>query len=765
MRAQPCVQVGPTRAWADIVESAIRTALVILIAFYTLISPGVVLRFVDVHQPRAALGLILLLTTLIAMVVIARTWRHREAGSWLVLATAITGLGLSVPATRIVPELADTWWPTQLMVTTGSFLTLARPRRGWVPAGILLSANVLLRWNTWTESPVLPELTRPLAVLVETGQLVALTASAWVVGTLCRRAARQVDAVRAESEAARAASLRRQNEAWRSEEVDRFVHDEILHGLRILAMTGAATTREQSRDVARRLGQAAGSTDGQEVPTEVGGFLRSLGDDVPIDVVVRGPHQLSVPGQVHDAIRAASREAVRNVAQHSGAGRADVDVRVRGLVLAVEIRDEGRGFDVPSSERRGLTSSIEARMRDVGGAAVIASQPGHRTQVRLTWSPVGEADPALLGAGMFNEFFPWLVLVGLPRLSMGLWFPALLAGQFEHGGSVAVASVVLVVCGTLAAVQGLRRCQLTAWASAAVIAVMWLTTGINGLLLPHGAAHPRLMWVPGAAAALISLLSIYRPLKEAVVAGIGLMAITAATTAQMVGTWPDWTPYLLPTAAPVITLVLAVAVRRGAEQMAWEIVRAEHDSATAEAQAAAKSFEQRLVKRLSIYREPLRALLADATRLSPEADASGIRNRAENLDQALREELMLGDSGALRTAVANAREAGVQVRVRLASGMPPDVAQSCATALRHIPPDALDQADVTALAAGTGWRLSLMLTPVPADGVQTALRASGWRITELDHCLLARQELDGTPGQSPIGATGATPSQAGKSSP
>ena len=83
-------------------------------------------------------------------------------------------------------------------------------------------------------------------------------------------------------------------------------------------------------------------------------------------------------------------EAIRNSRLHSGAATADVSIQVAGSPpsLAVSARDSGRGFDpsgIDSVARLGLGQSIQRRMQLLGGTSEVVSQPGHGTEVRLTW--------------------------------------------------------------------------------------------------------------------------------------------------------------------------------------------------------------------------------------------------------------------------------------------------------------------------------------------------------------------------------------------
>ncbi|GAA2749608.1 sensor histidine kinase [Amnibacterium kyonggiense] len=96
-----------------------------------------------------------------------------------------------------------------------------------------------------------------------------------------------------------------------------------------------------------------------------------------------------VPGEVVEALTDAAEEAMRNVRRHAGPANSTVHVRVGAGVVAVDVLDDGVGFDraaVPAG-RLGLTDSIEGRMRALpGGSASIVSQPGVGTRVTLGWS-------------------------------------------------------------------------------------------------------------------------------------------------------------------------------------------------------------------------------------------------------------------------------------------------------------------------------------------------------------------------------------------
>ena len=81
-----------------------------------------------------------------------------------------------------------------------------------------------------------------------------------------------------------------------------------------------------------------------------------------------------------------AQEALRNVARHAGVKKARVALvgTDEGLLLAVE--DEGVGFDpgrVRSQPALGL-SSMEERVRLVGGAITISSAPNSGTRLKIS---------------------------------------------------------------------------------------------------------------------------------------------------------------------------------------------------------------------------------------------------------------------------------------------------------------------------------------------------------------------------------------------
>lgn len=116
--------------------------------------------------------------------------------------------------------------------------------------------------------------------------------------------------------------------------------------------------------------------------------LRELTVDVEnrfsVDVELVCVGDASVNEKV-EALILATREAVTNAAQHSGAPRVDVYAEAEDGRIEVFVRDRGAGFDpdtIPDGHM-GVRESVLARMERYGGTATVRSAPGDGTEVRL----------------------------------------------------------------------------------------------------------------------------------------------------------------------------------------------------------------------------------------------------------------------------------------------------------------------------------------------------------------------------------------------
>jgi signal transduction histidine kinase len=83
------------------------------------------------------------------------------------------------------------------------------------------------------------------------------------------------------------------------------------------------------------------------------------------------------------------KEAITNVAQHSQARTASLQLHIAGGELRAELSDDGTGFhvasvkDPTSGEGRGIANMHE-RAREIGGRLAIESRIGAGTKIVLT---------------------------------------------------------------------------------------------------------------------------------------------------------------------------------------------------------------------------------------------------------------------------------------------------------------------------------------------------------------------------------------------
>ena len=139
---------------------------------------------------------------------------------------------------------------------------------------------------------------------------------------------------------------------------------------------------------------------------EAGAGLRLTLETMARDLLAGSPIELkldlsgagSVDGQLtpeaaHELVQVA-REAVSNVARHSGARRARLSLRVDGNIAELRIEDDGAGFD--PSQRFGSGHFGLANLRDraaaVAGTLVIDSEPGKGTRI-IVRVPLTSTEP------------------------------------------------------------------------------------------------------------------------------------------------------------------------------------------------------------------------------------------------------------------------------------------------------------------------------------------------------------------------------------
>ena len=154
-------------------------------------------------------------------------------------------------------------------------------------------------------------------------------------------------------------------------------------GTRMVEGTEPWLAEQAARDL-EILARQPGTHDGE---TDLAALLDDLTTRAPVTVRLAVPRPLPVPVAPAAAIAAAVREALTNVARHADVGAAEVVATRTDAAVVVTVTDRGRGFAVDGvpPHRRGVAESIEWRVRQAGGRATVATEPGHGTVVRLEW--------------------------------------------------------------------------------------------------------------------------------------------------------------------------------------------------------------------------------------------------------------------------------------------------------------------------------------------------------------------------------------------
>jgi signal transduction histidine kinase len=105
----------------------------------------------------------------------------------------------------------------------------------------------------------------------------------------------------------------------------------------------------------------------------------------PSEVAALARRQERELDQPHEAVVAATREAMTNAAKFGAGSPVDVYAESDGRRTQVFVRDRGPGFDTEAvpPDRRGVSESIVGRMERHGGRARVTSAPGSGTEVEL----------------------------------------------------------------------------------------------------------------------------------------------------------------------------------------------------------------------------------------------------------------------------------------------------------------------------------------------------------------------------------------------
>ncbi len=178
--------------------------------------------------------------------------------------------------------------------------------------------------------------------------------------------------------------------------IDALIHDKVLN---TLLLSAKAKTSEEQHSVVRLSKEAIDSLRSADEEPEKRPEIQPLGlfralrraalQMIPnIDVEIVSAGSAPVPSEVADAITEALVQALDNAARHAKASRVQLTlVCPTPDSLSIELRDNGIGFrlDRMPKDRIGVRISIIKRIETVGAKALIESELGSGTTVRLEW--------------------------------------------------------------------------------------------------------------------------------------------------------------------------------------------------------------------------------------------------------------------------------------------------------------------------------------------------------------------------------------------
>lgn len=179
--------------------------------------------------------------------------------------------------------------------------------------------------------------------------------------------------------------------------IDALVHDRVLNTLLVAAKANSpADYRAAASAAAEAISSLESIAAEQESTSGVTalGLYRSLrkavlraSNDISVEIVSAGLEE--VPAEIARTLTEATLQAVDNALSHSGARKIRLVLGDSGSDgISIQVIDDGNGFNLDRlpKDRLGIRTSIQARMKNVGGQAHITTEPGAGTVVELRWS-------------------------------------------------------------------------------------------------------------------------------------------------------------------------------------------------------------------------------------------------------------------------------------------------------------------------------------------------------------------------------------------
>ena len=448
----------------------------------------------------------------------------------LLVAMLLTGAALG-RFTGTVP-----WSVTITAVPAVAAVVMWGVRAGWAALAISTALIQILRvlaGNSMQE------------VIASDVQVFFASAALLLLSGALIRASREFDRSSRAAITATAQRAAAQARSRASERLEAVVHDEILSTLVLAAravpamMPAVAAAAARTRQLIRELPEpeASGSMTVALLATELHALVADEAGDLVVEIVdarASGALIAAVPAEAAEALRGAVRQAVANSLTHAGRDAArKVTIEVRDTGLAIEVRDDGVGFDAAavSPDRMGISSSIVRRLHSVpGGAADVRSRPGEGTVVRLQWSSAPRtrrADAAPSGVIPRDD--------GRARRVVVAWIGAFLVAQlglaalagFRAGELWAVSGAAFLCVALGFAANGWRTLtRPPLWRAWVVAGLAACVTALSLVPVPRDAASYGDTWYLAAEAFVLIVLAVRgRPWFAA---GTGVLVVAVA---------------------------------------------------------------------------------------------------------------------------------------------------------------------------------------------------------------------------------------------
>jgi PAS domain S-box-containing protein len=126
---------------------------------------------------------------------------------------------------------------------------------------------------------------------------------------------------------------------------------------------------------------------------ELGDLLRQLAESIngrariPVKVEINGQSEMSA--EVKIGLYRIAQEALNNVAKHSGASQAKVNLECSQQMVTMVVSDNGKGFDMQGVRAQSLGLGImKERAREINAQLSVESQIAEGTQITVKWGQI-----------------------------------------------------------------------------------------------------------------------------------------------------------------------------------------------------------------------------------------------------------------------------------------------------------------------------------------------------------------------------------------